>query len=105
MKEQQSFRCIQEMYQPCSWRHLNCTHFECLLYPGVSTNELIQVCLIRKSSKLWSTEVAPGTGLGNTDVSNLQQSGMSMDFVSPLLVQNFLQHAATLAGAAGALEA
>ncbi len=49
--------------------------------------------------------MAPGTGLGNTDVSNLQQSGMSMDFVSPLLVQNFLQHAATLAGAAGALEA
>ncbi len=57
------------MYQPCSWRHLNCTHFECLLYLGVSTNELIQACLIRKSSKLWSTGVAPGTGFGNTDVS------------------------------------
>lgn len=93
------------MYQPCSWRHLNCTDVECLLYLGVSTNELIQVYLIKKNSTLWSIGVAPGTGLGNTDVSNLQQSGISMDFISPLLVQNFLQHAATLAGADGALEA
>lgn len=29
MKEQQSFRRMQAMYQPCSWRHLNSTHFEC----------------------------------------------------------------------------
>ncbi len=34
--------------------------------PGVSTNELIQVCLIRKSCKMCSVAVPPGTGLGNT---------------------------------------
>ncbi len=34
--------------------------------PGVSTNELIQQWLIRKSWKMCSVSVPPGTGLGNT---------------------------------------
>ncbi len=39
--------------------------------PGVSTNELIQVCLIRKSWKMCCVCVSPGTGLGNTDLKDL----------------------------------
>ncbi len=40
--------------------------------PGVSTDELLlmQVCLIRKSWKMCSVGVPPGTGSGNTGIDN-----------------------------------
>ncbi len=37
--------------------------------PGVSSNELMRVCSIRKSWKMCSVGVPPGTGLGNTTVN------------------------------------
>lgn len=43
---------------------------------GVPTNELNQLCLIRKSLKMCSVGLLPGTGLGNTDLRDANNTDL-----------------------------
>lgn len=49
---------------------------------GFSTKELNQVCFIKKTSKMCSADILPGTGLGKTDIDYF--NGIFLLFLSIL---------------------